>query len=268
METEMNNRATCEETEAHLQEFMDSTLTPDRLGRLRAHLEACPVCAGELAIQRQIRNRVAAEAPRREPPAELRRKVKEILAPEAKEAPTLRLWPALRWAMAFAALAVISLASFAVLNLSRERVLPILIEAVNDHRSFVMRGTPPAEPTTDRHQVQNWLATKVGFDFEPPVAQGTELQLLGGDVTYFLERKVACLLYGKEEMLVSLFVLPYEGIEVPRTGYHRMDGLDVYVTSQDGYGVALWKKGSLLYSLVTELPPDELLRVATHMART
>ena len=264
----MNNRATCEETQEHLQEFMDATLTPDQVGRLQAHLEACPACAGELAIQREIRNRVAAEAPRREPSTALRRKVKEILAPEAKEARTLRPRPAWGWGMAFAVLALISLVSFAVLNLSRERMAPILIEAVNDHRSFVMRGTPPAEPTTDRHQVRNWLATKVGFEFDPPAAERTELQLLGGDVTYFLERKVACLLYGKGKSLASLFVLPDHGVEVPRTGYRRVDGLDVYVTSKDGYGVALWKKGGLLYSLVTELPPDELLAIATHMART
>lgn len=268
MKTEMNNAATCQEMQEYLQEFMDVTLTPGQMGRLQAHVEACPACAGELAIQREIRNRVAAEAPRREPPAALRQKVKEILTAKPKEVRTLRLRPAPQWAMAFAVLALISLVSFAVLNLSRERIPPILIEAVNDHRSFVMRGTPPAEPTTDRHQVQDWLAAKVGFEFDPPAAQGTDLQLLGGDVTYFLERKVACLLYGKGKMLVSLFVLPDEGVEVPRTGYRRVDGLEIYVTSRDGYGVALWKKGSLLYSLVTEFPPDELLGVATQMART
>ena len=61
---------------------------------------------------------------------------------------------------------------------------------------------------------------------------------------------------------------PDQGIEVPRSGFRRVDGLEMYVASQDGYGVALWKKGNLLYSLVADLPPDELVGVAKQMAQT
>ncbi len=262
----MKDRATCQETQEYLQEFMDATLAPDQVGRLQAHLETCPTCAADLAVQRGVRNHVAARVPRREPPAELRRKVTEILTP--KEAPTWRLLPrpALQWGMAFAALVLISIVSLTLLTRG-ERIPPILIEAVNDHRSFVMRGTPPTEPTADRQQVREWLAAKVGFEVDPPVGQGAELRFMGGDVTFFLERKVACLLYGKGKTLVSIFVLPDEGVEIPRTGFRRVDGLELYVTSQDGYGVALWKKGNLIYSLVSELPQDDLVGVAREMAR-
>ena len=264
----MKNKAACEETQEYLQEFMDATLAPDQVGRLQAHLETCPACADALAVQREIRNQVAAGVPRREPPAELRQKVREILTP--KEAPAWGLLPkpALQWGMAFAALVLISLVSLTLLNRGGERIPPILIEAVNDHRSFVMRGTPPTESTADRQQVRKWLAAKVGFEVDPPAGQVGELRFMGGDVTFFLERKVACLLYGKGQTLVSLFVLPDQGIEVPRSGFRRVDGLEMYVASQDGYGVALWKKGNLLYSLVADLPPDELVGVAKQMAQT
>jgi len=262
----MKDRATCQETQEYLQEFMDATLAPDQVGRLQAHLETCPTCAADLAVQRGVRNHVAARVPRREPPAELRRKVTEILTP--KEAPTWRLLPrpALQWGMAFAALVLISIVSLTLLTRG-ERIPPILIEAVNDHRSFVMRGTPPTEPTADRQQVREWLAAKVGFEVDPPAGRTAELRFMGGDVTFFLERKVACLLYGRGETLVSLFVLPDEGVEVPPKGFRRVDGIEVYVASQNGYGVVLWKKGNLLYSLVSELPQDDLVGVAREMAR-
>lgn len=90
---------------------------------------------------------------------------------------------------------------------------------------------------------------------------------MGGDVSFFLERKVACLLYGKGEKLVSLFVLPDEGVEVPRKGFRHVDGVELYVAFQNGYGVVLWKKGNLLYSVVSELPQEELLGVAKEMAK-
>jgi len=130
----MKNKATCEETQEYLQEFMDATLAPDQVGRLLAHLETCSACADVVAVQREIRNHVAAGVPRREPPAELRQKVREILTPN--EVPTRGLLPkpALQWGMAFAALVLISLVSLTLLNRGGERIPPILIEAVNDHR--------------------------------------------------------------------------------------------------------------------------------------
>lgn len=263
----MPDNATCQETQGSLQEFMDATLAPDQVRRLQAHLDTCPACASDLAVQRDIRKRVAAEVPRREPPAELRRKVSEILTPTRPRAWGLLPRPAVQWAVAFATLVLISLVSLAVLNRD-EQIPPILIEAVNDHRSFVMRGTPPTESTADPYQVRTWLAAKVGFEVDPPIGQPAGIRFMGGDVTYFLERKVACLLYGKGQTLVSLFVLPDQGVAVPHTGFQQVDGLQLYLTSREGYGVALWKKGDLLYALVTKLPPDELVGVAKAMVRS
>ena len=264
----MKNGATCQETQEYLQELMDSTLGPDQGGRLRVHLEACPACAGELQLQRKIRGRVAAELPRREAPVELKRKVREILTPRER-----RMWgflprPALQWGLAVAALIVASLVPITLLRQGgQERVPPILAEAVNDYRSFVMRVNPETVATADRQQVRQWLEARVGFPIEPPLVQGASLRLVGGDVTYFLERKVACLLYGKGPKLVTLLVLRDEGIELPQRGFRQVNGLQVYMASHKGTGVIFWRKEKLLYSLVSEVPPEELLTVALEIGK-
>lgn len=264
----MKSKATCHETQEYLQEFMDAALTRDLEGRLRAHLETCPTCAAELGLQREIRNHVAAGVPRREPPAELQRKVQEILTPKQTKTWGLLPRPALQWGMAVAALVLIVLVPLTLLNRDREeRIPPILIEAINDHRSFAMRVDPAALPTADRQEARKWLKAKVGLEIDPPMGQAGGLRFMGGDVSFFLERKVACLLYGKGEKLVSLFVLPDEGVEVPRKGFRHVDGVELYVAFQNGYGVVLWKKGNLLYSVVSELPQEELLGVAKEMAK-
>ena len=264
----MRDAVTCEETQAYLQEFMDASLAPDKEGVLRAHLESCPACAGELQIQRDVRRRVAAEVPRREAPADLKRRVQEVLTPRDTPIWGLVPRPVLQWGLAVATLALISLVSLTLLHRSPgERIPTILIEALNDHRSFVTRATPPALATADRREVRNWLEAKVGFAVDPPVGRGDGLRFMGGDVTFFLERKVACLLYGKGEKLVSLFVLPEEGVEVPRQGFRQVGGLEVYVASQEGYGMVLWRKGNLLYTVVSQLPPEDLLGIAREMAQ-
>ncbi len=201
----MKDETTCRETQEYLQEIMDATVTPDRERRLQAHLDICSTCARELALQRQMRSRVAADVSRREVPAELRQKVREILTPKEKQVWGFLPRPALQWGMAVAALALISLVPLTLLDRGGEERVPlIVIEAVNDHRSFAMRVNPPALPTADRQQVRKLVESKVGFQLDPPTGQGGELRLVGGDVTYFLERKVACILYGKGPNLVTL----------------------------------------------------------------
>ncbi|MFQ5882497.1 MAG: zf-HC2 domain-containing protein [Candidatus Methylomirabilales bacterium] len=264
----MRNEATCQETQAYLQEFMDAELVADQEERLRAHLESCPHCAGELGLQREIRSRVAAEFPRHQVPAELRQKVREIFTSREKRIWGLLPRPTLRWAMALAAVVLIGLVPLTLLNRGREeRIPPILVEAVNDYLSFAMRIDPQVVPTADRQQVRQWLETKVGFQIDPPSGQGGELRLMGGDVTYFLERKVACLLYGKGAKLVTLFVLPDDGIEVPQRGFRQVNGLTLYMASHRGYGVVFWKQDKLLYSAVSELPQEELLGVLKEIVR-
>lgn len=263
----MRDDSTCHETQGYLQELMDGTLAPDREQRLQAHLETCPACAGELALQREMRSRVAAEVPRREVPAELRQRVREILTPQEK-----RVWgflprPVVQWGMAVATLVLIGLVPFTLLHRGREERVPsIVIEAVNDHRSFAMRVNPPALPTADRHQVRELVESKVGFPLDPPVGQRGDLRLVGGDVTYFLERKVACILYGKGPKLVTLLVLQNEGVEVDTLKFRQVKGLRVYTAFHEGTGVAIWKQDNFLYAVVSELPQEELLEVARQMA--
>ncbi|MFQ5848513.1 MAG: anti-sigma factor family protein [Candidatus Methylomirabilales bacterium] len=264
----MKNVATCQETRECLQEFMDASLAPDREGRLRAHFESCPACAGELALQREVRSRVAAEVPRREVPAALRRKVQEMMAPKEGRLARLLPWPIPQWGMAVAALLLISLIPIALWTRGHEEgPPPILVEAVNDHIRLAMKVNPRIGSTADRLQVRRWLEPLVGFHIDPPPGETGGLRFIGGDATYFLEQKVACLLYGKGEKLVTLFVLPQEGVAIPRHGFRRLDGLEVYVGSQKGYGMVLWKKGTLLYSVVSELPQEDLLGVVKEMAQ-
>jgi anti-sigma factor (TIGR02949 family) len=264
----MRNAVDCGETQEYLQEFMDASLAPDKEGRIRDHLESCPACRAELKIQREVRRRVAAEVPRREAPTDLTRRMQEILTPGPEAVRQILPRPVLRWGLAVVTLVLLSLISLALLERAgEERLPPLVIEAVNEHRSFAMRASPGQIPTADQAQVATWLEGKVGFRVDPPSGESGGLRFMGGDVTFFLERKVACLLYSKGERLVSLLILPDRGADVPLRSFRRLNGNEIYVTSQAGYGVVLWRKGNLLYAAVSELPPEELLGIAREMAQ-
>jgi anti-sigma factor (TIGR02949 family) len=262
----MRNGVSCEETQEYLQEFMDASLAPDMEGRIRVHLESCPACTTELKIQREVRRRVAVEVPRREAPTDLTRRVQEMLTPGPEDVRQVLPRPVLRWGLAVVTLVLLTLIPLALLERGgEERVPPLVIEAINEHRSFAMRTSPGQIPTADRAQVATWLEGKVGFRVDPPSGESGGLRFMGGDVTFFLERKVACLLYGKGEKLVSLFVLPDSGADVSQRSFRQLNGGEVYVTSRAGYGVVLWRKGNLLYAAVSEVPPEELLGIAREM---
>lgn len=263
----MQNGAACQETQEYLQDLMDARLPRDQEERIQAHLRACSVCAGELRLQSEIRSKVAAEVSRREVPAQLRHRVREILTPRERWVWGFLPRPALRWGFAVACLALITLVPVTLLQQNRQDRIPlIVVEAVNDYLSFAMRVDPQSVPTADRQQVGRWVETKVGFQVDPPGGQAGDLRLMGGDVTYFLDRKVACLLYGKGPKLVTIFILPGEGVELPQRELGRVDGLTLYTASHQGYGAIFWKRDNFVYSVVSELPQEELLGVAKEIS--
>ena len=70
---------TCREAIDVLADYLESTLTPDALERLEAHLRECAPCRAYLATYKRA-TELAAKANRVEMPPELRRRLKDFLS--------------------------------------------------------------------------------------------------------------------------------------------------------------------------------------------
>jgi anti-sigma factor RsiW len=103
--------------------------------------------------------------------------------------------------------------------------------------------------STDKHTVKPWFADHTDVsplvsDFAP---QG--YRLVGGRADYFDHQRVAAVVYRHGLHVINVFSWAANGRGVPTN------------TTRDGYHLAFWKSGDLVYCAVSDTAWDELLEL-------
>ncbi|MCI0410580.1 MAG: zf-HC2 domain-containing protein [Acidobacteria bacterium] len=254
----------CREAVDHLQDLLDGDIEETQAESVRAHLGLCSGCAAEFHLQREMRRAVREGATQHLAPARLRAVVRSVgdLRPG---------WWMRWWVPATALLLVISLGALfylAAAPFRRVGTSPLITEAVNDYIRFAQRARPEEVTGSDPGRLITWFQGKLDFGFTLPDEGPKEFQLVGGGLSYFLERKVACLLYRKGPHMIALSVLKRDGVEVPPRSADTQRLPPFHVAKHHGFTVIIWQRDDLVYSLVSDLDAKELSPLATSLART
>lgn len=131
-------------------------------------------------------------------------------------------------------------------------------EAVNDHIRVLLRAAP-TEGVARPAEILAQLIGRLEFTVPPIFPGDGQVILAGGAPSYVLEQKVAGFYYRKGGHLITLFVLPARGLGRWAT---RLD-LTPQVREHRGYRAALWRKGSFLYTLISDLAVADLLTLGS-----
>ncbi|MFN3476887.1 MAG: zf-HC2 domain-containing protein [Candidatus Methylomirabilales bacterium] len=254
----------CQEALEHLQDLLGEELAEGQASTLKAHLSFCPGCAAEFHLQQEMRTTIKERATRHTAPPQLRARL--LMAGAGRARGWLKgLVPAIAFLLILTLGTTLYLASLPSRPFAP---LPLVVEAVNDYIRFAQRARPQDIGVSDRHQLLGWFQGKLDFGFDLPVEGGKEFQLVGGGLSYFLDRKVACLLYRKGPHLITLSVLRREGVEVPKGSSLKEKGIPLYLAKHRGFTVIVWERNDLLYSLVSDLEAKELSPLATSLAQS
>ncbi len=256
----------CAEARARFEDLIEGVLAPVARLALEVHLGRCEGCAGELRAQERMRRAIRDDLPRLRAPRHLRTQVRSVLAGqrvgrwwgEALVRVRLRPWIPVG---AVVALALLIAAPLAWRGVARPPVVAVVAEAVNEHLRLLLRNQPQ-EVTGTPHEVVTWFQGRVDFGLAVPTRAVPDFQILGGGLSYFLDRKVACLMYKKDAHLVSLFALRGDGVELPRDPKLQVDGAVLTVARQRGFTALVWRKGDVVYLLVSDIPEADLTRLA------
>ena len=240
----------CPTCEAMVDAYVDGELSAIESAAFEQALAVCPACRERLESAREMSGLLRA-LPVEPAPDLLRARIERDLRAIAGR-PRERL----RWAAMAASLIVAIgigwLGASVIGHGGRERdelLAGYLRVAMSEH------GVEVA--SSDRHTVKPWFASRI--DYAPPVNDLTSegFPLLGGRVDLVDGRKVAVLVYRRNQHRVALTVWPAAS---------KAD-TNPSVTQRDGFAMADWRHGGFEMRAVSDLVPADMKSFASAVDR-
>jgi anti-sigma factor RsiW len=244
----------CPTCEAMVDAYVDGELTAVESADFERALEACPECRKRLDSARAMSG-LLRELPAEPAPDLLRARVERELRTIAGR-PRERMRQRTQWS-AMAASVVVALGlgwlgGTLTGQGSRESdalVASYLRVAMAEHTVDVA--------SSDRHTVKPWYAGRL--DYSPPVHDLTTegFPLLGGRLDVVDGRKVAVLVYRRNQhkLVLNLWPASSPGNSAPS------------VSERDGFAIAEWRHGGFELRAVSDVAPGEIASFATAINR-
>ncbi|HUU00166.1 MAG TPA: zf-HC2 domain-containing protein [Myxococcota bacterium] len=242
----------CREVDKFLQVYIDGELDEADRRRLQEHLYDCKSCRAAADYERRFKQAVKVRWPRSAAPDSLKERVVEGMA-QTPRRHTMRRRLVFSSVPAAVALALVITFTWTVTS----GFSPLLKEAVLQHST-----EPPVEvSTSDRSTVEEWFRKKVDFHVALPRFGHSRVSLVGARLSHLAERQAALVSYRSGGDRFSLFVLTDTGGDLDGRRCKKIESTKFCISEQRGYTVVLWRSRGLMYSLVGDSDPREMLRV-------
>lgn len=260
----------CDLNEELICAFVDGELPADDCARLVEHVKLCSRCARLRETFASTKALLRQRVPTEDAPTHFWAQVCRRL--DAVHPPAYSHAPSFRWAFALAAcLAVMALGGVAMRM--RHRAQP-LIPAELVHIYDTHRRSPCLEERVvhDPAQGARWLTQTVGYEV-PAVnytSAGYELSRVTSCVCFSVNRHVAvpergalmAFRRGRQDWRVCLFIHRASVFDVPAGQTLNAGGRSVVVAQESSYNIISWKSGDRIFSIVSDLPREELLQLS------
>lgn len=264
---------TCGDALERLYSYADGVLTEPARSSMEAHLRSCPRCRAELddirSFESVLKNAYRNAAT---PHADLWARIRATVA----QTGTARANSGFAWwrgwirlasvaaAAAFVAIAI-TIYEYRVVEINTSEASLVAAPA-QDLRVFVESRRPMDVATFDAEELQRWFRGKFEFPL-PKFNTDTESRLVGGRLCYFLNRRIASLLYRVDGQLISLYVIPERQITLKTQTAPAIAGQRALLREDKGYSQVMWQTDNVVYALVGELPLRRLVDLSAEFMR-
>jgi anti-sigma factor RsiW len=256
----LESRVLCPES-LRAQAYFDRELDSLDAADIERHTKHCAKCRVLLKDLKQVRRALQRELAHSSAPPALQARIARALDQESlvSIAPVQRrdsqVWrPRPFWQGAFTGIGGTAIAA----SLAIVLVSPLLNNSlpgdlVSAHVRSLMQGHLIDVVSTDKHTVKPWLSGHADVspavaDFEP---QG--YKLIGGRADYFDHQRAAVVVYQHGSHVINVFSWDGNKGPLPKNA------------TRDGYHLAFWKSGDLVYCAVSDTGWGELLGLAKLM---
>lgn len=258
----------CQDCERYLWAFLDHALEVKERLDIEEHVRSCRPCTGRLEAEQTLRRFLRQHGQVASLPEDVKR---QLIHHAIHPLPAPRWWVRVGagrqvrdFVTGVAAAAVLLLAINSLFTASRsdDSMQTFVQEASTTYWTYTTQRIPPEVESTDDTMVTQWLNNHTGYQLQVPCITDQATRLQGGRLCRLHNRKSAALIYKRNGVDIMLFAFKGESLSLPTQPTVRTSGQAFYLQSVGGRPVAMWQRGGITYSLVGDLPPDELLRLA------
>ena len=238
-----------------VQAYFDGELDALSAAEVERHSEVCAECRALLQDLDHVRTALRQDLTYASAPPELRARVMRALDEESTVGSPRRggarvtSWrPRPFWKGAFSGIGGTAIAAgIAFFVLAPSFINPVLDDLVSAHVRSLMPDHLIDVVSTDKHTVKPWFAGHT--DVSPVVADFDQqgYRLIGGRADYFDHQRAAVVVYQHGPHVINVFSWAADRSGVPKN------------TTRNGYHLAFWKTGNLVYCAVSDTAWDELL---------
>jgi anti-sigma factor RsiW len=238
-----------------VQAYFDGELDALSAADIERHAEACAECRALLEDLEQTRTAVRQNLTYARAPPELRARIMRALDEESAHTNSrpggarLPRWrPRPFWAGAFSGIGGTAIAAgILFFVLAPPLINPVLDDLVSAHVRSLMPDHLIDVVSSDKHTVKPWFAGHT--DVSPVVADFEQqgYRLVGGRADYFYHQRAAVVVYQHGSHVINVFSWASDQRGAPKN------------TTRNGYHLAFWKAGNLVYCAVSDTAWEELM---------
>ena len=255
----------CDRPHPQLSLYLDGELAPPEALEMAQHLRTCPTCQQEAAVHRRLQTLLRTALPEEEVPAQLWTSIQHRLAQESPapgypsaEQPRRRRW------MRLGTLAALLLVTVAVHRWLTPAVPVVVQEIVDSQIRARLMGAPYPQLLADPETIRRWFDDKVEFAVTVPALPQERYTFLGARLNYFLDRRVAEMVYASGSHVLAFVMFSDKGLTLSAMPTRRLGSRTVYVQTYKGYTTVLWQDGMVFCGLVSDLQLTALLEALHH----
>lgn len=263
----------CEKTRRYLDSYLSNELLIETNHEVLHHLETCKECSKALEARARVRGALQRAVRRGSAPAELESGIRESV--RARH-PWAR-FPTFRWASATAALFILALGGYGILELWRgpdlkklqQRLSVTLGIGVRDHVECAIN-----HQMYTRRYTFNDMVNALGSDFTGLISIvqkniPSEFDLVVAHKCRINEREFAHFILRDGERVVSLAITPKGSDSFTQSevvAALKSTGIDLYQDRVGNFEVAGFESPRYLTFVISNLRQDENLQIASNLA--
>lgn len=234
--------------------------------RAKQHVADCQECRSFFAREEQLREVIQTKVPRTPAPPTLREAILSAVARERRRASSRKLDVLRRirpWRSALSAAAVVT--ALLIFYLSSpwhrndvQRTDSVVNTLIQDHLAIKLKEHPLDLETSDKTQLEQWLATRVDFNVKVPQFKDSKLE--GGHLCLIGGKRSVSLSFQKDDFPFTLYIIDRSVIDLaPLEPFASINDRSVFHGDAKGCNIILWAEKGLVYGLVSDLSVQDLL---------